>query len=189
MIKTFVFLGLHGAGKGMQADFLNKKTGYPIISTGGELRKIVKDGKFIGKKVAEVMNSGELMPSWFVSYIFQHALISFNEEDGIIFEGAVRKVEEARFFAEVCEWLGRDYRILHLKVSEETVAERLSKRRDIEGRADDDPSVFETRLKNFYEHTAHSLEYFRSINKVIDIDGEPLPEEVFAEIWQKISVL
>ena len=28
-----------------------------------------------------------------------------------------------------------------------------------------------------------------SINKVIDIDGEPLPDAVFAELWQKISAL
>jgi adenylate kinase len=189
MIKTFVLMGLTGSGKGKQAELLSNQTGFPVISTGGRLREIVKVGDAVSKKVAEVMNSGELMPSWFVQYIFQQALFSIRENDGVIFEGACRMEPEARLFTEVCDWLGRDFRILHIKVSEASVSKRLRKRQEIEGRKDDDPSVFQNRIKNFYEHTAPSIEYFRSINKVIDIDGEPLPDMVFAELWQKVSAL
>lgn len=189
MLKTFVLMGLTGSGKGKQAEFLSDKTGFPIVSTGGKLREIVKAGGVVGKKVAEVMNSGDLMPSWFVQYIFQEVLLQAGEEDGIIFEGACRIEVEANLFNEVCEWLGRDYRVLNLQVSEETVAERLRKRLEIEGRKDDDPSVLKNRFENFYEHTAPAIAYFRSIHKVIDIDGEPLPDKVFEDIWQKVSPL
>jgi len=189
MIKTFVLSGLTGSGKGKQAELLSQKTGFPIVSTGGRLREIVKEGKVVSNKVAEVINSGELMPSWFVQYIFQQALLEAKENDGIIFEGMGRMEPEARLFAEVCGWLGRDFRVLHLKVSEAVVAERLRKRREIEGREDDYPLIVRNRLKNFYEHTAPAIEYFRSINKVIDINGEPLPDAVFAELWQKVSAL
>lgn len=182
-------MGLTGSGKGKQAELLSEKTSFPVVSTGGRLREIVKVGDAVGKKVGEVMNSGELMPSWFVQYIFQQALFEVKENDGIIFEGACRMEPEAKLFAEVCDWLGRDFRVLHLKVSETTVAERLQNRYKIENRKDDHPLVLQKRLKNFYEHTAPAIEYFRSINKVIDVDGEPLPNVVFAELWQKVSVL
>ena len=182
-------MGLPGSGKGKQAELLSEKTGFPIISTGGRLREIAKAGNAVGKKVAAVMDAGELMPSWFVQYLFQQALFEAKEDDGMIFEGACRMETEARLFAEVCEWLGRDFRIFHIKVPETTAAERLRKRQEIEGRKDDDAIIFQNRLKNFYEHTAPAIEYFRSINKVIDIDGGPLPDVVFAELWQKVSAL
>lgn len=189
MIKTFVLMGLPGSGKGKQAELLSEKTGFPIMSTGGQLREIAKVGDAVGKKVAEVMNSGELMPSWFVQYLFQQVLFVAKENEGLIFEGACRIETEARLFAEVCGWLGRDFRILHIKISETAVAERLRKRQEIEGREDDDVTIFQVRLKNFYEHTAPAIEYFRSINKVIDINGEPLPDVVSTELWQKVSAL
>ena len=129
----------------------------------------------------------------FISSLVIAALVYLHkkakENDGIIFEGMGRMEPEARLFAEVCGWLGRDFRVLHLKVSEAVVAERLRKRREIEGREDDYPLIVRNRLKNFYEHTAPAIEYFRSINKVIDINGEPLPDAVFAELWQKVSAL
>ena len=182
-------MGLPGSGKGKQAELLSEKTGFPIISTGGRLREIAKVGNVVGRKMAAIMNAGELVPSWFVQYLFQLALFEAKEDDGIIFEGACRIETEARLFTEVCEWLGRDFRVLHIKVSEAATAERLRKRQEVEGRKDDDAAIFQNRLKNFHEHTAPAIEYFRSINKVIDIDGGPLPDAVFTELWQKVSAL
>ena len=182
-------MGLPGSGKGKQADFLSQRTGFVICDTGDELRKLAAENNDLGRKVVKVVNSGDLLPHWFSSHFFIDRLLGLSLDDGILFEGVGRREPEARLFNEVCEWLGRDFRILHINVSEKTVAERLRKRQKIEGRKDDDPAVFQNRLKNFYEHTAPAIEYLRSINKVIDIDGEPLPDAVFAEVWQKVSVL
>jgi len=189
MVNTFVFMGLPGSGKGKQATLLSEKTGLPVVSTGETLRQLAKGGKVISGKIAEILNSGKLMPYWFGSYISQQALLEFPEGTGAIFDGVGRTEPEARLFADICDWLGRDFRVLNIKVSEAAVAERLRKRQEIEGRKDDNPLVFQNRLKNFYEHTVPAVEFFRSIDKVIDIDGEPLPDVVFAELWQKVSAL
>ena len=74
-------MGLPGSGKGKQTELLSEKTGFMVASTGSKLREVIKKGNTIGKKVAEVMNSGELMPSWFVSYIFQQALFEIKEKE------------------------------------------------------------------------------------------------------------
>ncbi len=189
MIKTFVLMGLPGSGKGKQAEMLGEKTGFPIYSSGNEYRKMALGGGLIASKVAEILNAGGLQPAWLSSFLFQKSLLSLLPDEGMIFEGTGRKEPEARLFTEVCEWLGRDFRVLHLKISEAAMAERLRKRQGIENRQDDDPSVFQNRLKSFYEHTLPAIEYFRSIDKVIEIDGEPLPDVVFAELWRKISAL
>lgn len=189
MIKTLVLMGIPGCGKGKQAELLSKKTGFLIYSTGNEYRKMALGNNLVASKVSEVLDVGGLQPAWLSTFLFQKSLLGLSPEDGIVFEGVGRKEPEARIFTEVCEWLGRDFRVFHLNVSEESVIERLRKRQEIEGRTDDDPSVFQNRLKNFYEYTAPAITYFRSINKVIDIDGEPLPDAVFAELWQKVSAL
>jgi adenylate kinase len=190
MVNTFIMMGLPGAGKGKQTELLSAKTGFVVSSTGNELRKLAKEGGILGKKVSEIMEVGDLIPSWLASYLFQKALFNLSsEQDGAIFEGVGRKEEEARLFNEVAGWLGRDFRILNLIISEDVARSRLNKRRELEGRNDDDPAIFHNRFKNFYESTMPALEYFRSIGKVIDINGEPLPEVVFEEIWEKISVL
>ena len=189
MIKTFILMGLPGSGKGKQAGLLSGKNGFIINDSGDEYRKIATGSNFVASKVKEILNSGGLQPAWFSSFLFQKSLLSLSPDDGIIFEGVGRRESEAHLFTEVCEWLDRDFRALYFKVSEATVAERLRKRQKIEGRQDDDPAVFQNRLKNFREHTVPAVEYFRSINKVIDINGEPLPDAVFAELWQKVSAL
>ncbi len=182
-------MGLPGSGKGKQAELLSEKTSFIIHDSGDEYRKIAAGSDFVASKVRESMNAGDLQPVWFSAFIFQKSLLNLALDDGIIFEGVGRQEPEAHLFAEVCDWLGRDFRVLYFNVSETTVAERLRKRQEIEGRQDDDPAVFQNRLKNFYEHTLPAIEYFRSLNKVIDINGEPLPDAVFVELWQKVSAL
>lgn len=189
MINTFVFMGLPGAGKGKQSEMLNEKTGFKIFSTGGEMRKMAAEGGFFGEKLSKIINSGDLTPSWMASFVFQKNLFSLRETDGAIFEGVGRREPEAKLFNEVCEWLERDFRIINLVVSEETAQERLNKRLDIEGRKDDNPEILSERFKNYHESTAPALAYFRRVGKVVDIDGEPLPDEVFTQVWGEIQKL
>ena len=183
-------MGMPGAGKGKQSELLSEKTGFTVCSTGSELRKLVTKGGVLGEKIEEVMfGVGGNMPAWLATYLFQRSLIEGTSEEGMIFEGVGRRESEARLFPEVCEWTGRDFRVFNLIISEDTARERLGKRREVEGRKDDAPEILENRFKNFYKDTIPSLDYFRSIGKVIDIDGEPLPDEVFKEVWENISKL
>src|SRR3989344_4101937 len=188
-IKTFILMGRPGCGKGRQATVLKEKTNFDIFSTGGRFREIASQKNDLGGRVGEIMNSGALMPNWFASFLFQEKIFSLNTDEGIIFEGVGRMEPEARLFSEIAFWLGRDFRVLHLNVSEATVKERISKRLKEEGRVDDDPLRLQTRFDEFEKHTLPAINYFRSIGKVIEIDGMPAPEKVFEEIWNKISSL
>lgn len=180
-------MGRPGSGKDKQSELLASKLGGRIFSAGERVREIAKEDSELGRKVKEISEFGNLLPSWFASFILEEVLLSLKGDDVIIFNGVCRTDLQAKSFKEVCDWLGRDFVVIYLDVSEQTVLERLGKRRNIEGRVDD--KSIQTRFDNYNEQTVPALNFFRSINKVIDINGEPLPDAVFAEVWQKVSAL
>jgi adenylate kinase len=184
-INTYIFMGKPGAGKGMQSELLSEALGSRVFSTGGRFRELAREDSLLGHKVKEVIESGALTPHWLASYLFETAL--FEDGNGIIFEGAGRTIEEARLFTEVSAWLGSDFRVLFLNASDKTVEKRLALRAEIESRADDKPEKILYRIDNFMKETMPAVEYFRSQGKVIDIDGEPLPDAVHKEVLEKLA--
>src|SRR5690606_25060249 len=123
-------------------------------------------------------------PAWFATYLFQKNLLETPLDTGLIFEGVGRKEPEAVIFAQMCDWLERGFTVFHLKVDEAVAKERLIKR----GRADDKHETISSRFENFHKDTQPALEYFYSIGKVVEIDGNPSPEAVFAEVCEKLGL-
>lgn len=178
-------MGRPGSGKGTQAKILSDRLDCKVFSTGGRLREITKQNSTLGREVKKTIDSGNLIPFWLASYLFEGALLDLEDEGKIIFDGVGRREAEAKLFVEVNEWLKRDFMVVYLDVSEETVTERINKRSKKDKRADDDD--IQERFKEFNKHTVPALDFFRSIDKVIDIDGEPTEEDIAKEIWEKIS--
>jgi adenylate kinase family enzyme len=185
MVNTFVFMGRPGSGKDVQAEFLSNKLGCKVYSIGGRLREIARQDSKFGHKVSETIDSGDLTPVWLASYLFQEVILNLDDNENAVMHGVGRREPEARLFSEVCNWIDRDFIIINLEVSEKTVIERLNKRSKVEKRGDDDD--VQNRFNEFNKHTVPALNFFRSIGKVIDIDGEPVEEVVAAEVWQKIQ--
>lgn len=186
MINTFVFTGRPGSGKGTQSELLARKLGCKVFSSGKRLREMAKEASALGRKVGEILDSGNLVPAWLSSFLFEEVILSLKSGETIIIDGAGRREPEARLFAEVCGWLGRDFLVINLNVSEKTVVERLNRRRAIEGRADD--SNIQNRFDSYNLYTVPALDFFYSMGKVVDVDGEPLQDAVFTEVWGKLGI-
>lgn len=180
-------IGRQGSGKGTQAKLLQSETDYSIFSTGGRFREIAAEPTFVGKKIKDIIDNGWLTPHWFASYLFQDVLFKLKEGDGIIFEGVARKEPEARLFHEVHQWLERDYCVLYINISEDKAVKRLQKRSELEGREDDDEDGIRKRFQEYEKHTLPALEFLRSQNVVIDIDGEQSLEDVHKESLEKLK--
>jgi len=86
------------------------------------------------------------------------------------------------------KWFDRSYVVLFIDVDEPEAVKRLEERYEKEGRKDDHSRSIPRRLEEYKTHTASSIEYFRSLGKVVDIDGEQSPEDVHKEIISKLGI-
>lgn len=184
--NTVLLIGKPGSGKGTQAAFLSQSTNWPAISSGDLFRALAKEDSYVGRKLQTELDQGLLMPNWFAAYLFQKSILSLRPEEGIIFDGFGRKVSEAEIVIDVLTWLGRPFTALHIKVSDEEIIERLGKRAQVSGRADD--FSVEKRLEEYRTHTEPSIEVFRNANMLIEVDGSGTPEDIAAEIRKQLGI-
>lgn len=181
----FFFVGRIASGKETQCVRLAEKLGYTVFSTGGKFREIVASGSLLGNRIKADYEKGLLMPSWVANYMLEEFLFNLSPDKGAIFEGSGRDADQARVIDEVCTWLGRSYTVLNLDVSEEEVIKRsLLRGRDS---TDKDESVIRMRLAEYNRLTKPAIEYFKSIGKCIDINGEQAPDLVHEEVMKAVS--
>ena len=67
---------------------------------------------------------------------------------------------------------------LALTVDNEAVVQRLLKRAEIEGRADDNEETIRERMRVYDAETAPLLDFYRSRGKLIEVDGMGTIDEV-----------
>lgn len=90
-----LLLGLPGAGKGTQAQFLITKFGIPQISTGDMLRAAMKAGTEIGERAKSYMNQGLLVPDDLVIELVQERVKRADCAQGFILDGFPRTLRQA----------------------------------------------------------------------------------------------
>ncbi len=186
-VRTFVMMGRPGAGKGTQARLLADHLDFELFSTGAHTRTLAKEDSFVGRKVKELAEEGHLQPHWLGSFFFEQLLLSRPREHGVVFDGTCRKLPEAQLFEEVASWLERPFRAVYLNVSEETILNRLLRRKGIEGRADDAEESIRQRLSDFRNDTEPAVSYLRERGLLIDIEGEGEPAAIFETIRLRIQ--
>jgi adenylate kinase len=182
-----LFLGKPGAGKGTQAALFASQAGYPVCKTSDGLRKLATDHPHIGNKILSAMTHGDLVPYWLPMYLWLSQILSVSEEQGIVIDGAVRRIEEATLLDEVATWFGRPYRVFFLNVSDEEMKARIEKRATIEGRTDDNAEALLERMREYEKHTAKALELFKSNGAYVEINGEGTIEDIHERVMEAFT--
>lgn len=85
-----ILLGPPGAGKGTQAEILNKKLNIPTISTGNILRAAVKNGTPVGLQAKAYMDAGKLVPDEVIIGVISERLAEADCQNGFILDGVPR---------------------------------------------------------------------------------------------------
>ncbi len=182
--RSIVFIGKIASGKGTQANLVLAHFGGVLYSNGNKLREVAQDPGVFGRKMKEIYEAGDFLPEWVASYWMTHALVSQHQEELVVFEAVAKKPHEAELFHEMHEYLGRQYIVFHIDVSDDVVMERSAARaRDV---VDEAHSV-EKRLAGYREHTLKSIEVFREKGTLVEIDGSKSTEEVKEEIFRHLA--
>jgi adenylate kinase len=184
-IKTFIFMGRPGSGKGTQAKLLAEKTGYRVLASGRMFREFARDDTPVSRRVKRVLDSGGILPDWIATYLFHREIFEYPEEDGLIIDGFPRRKEEAEKLADTLEWFERPFRVFTLLTKDDTSVTRIEKRFGIEHREDDkNPEV---RMREYEENTKPAIEFLEGKGLVIPIDGEQAVEEVHEHVMKHIK--
>jgi adenylate kinase len=121
-----LLLGLPGAGKGTQAQYLSSKYGIPQISTGDMLRAASKAGTALGKQAKEYMDRGALVPDPLVIELVKERARRGDAASGFIFDGFPRTIAQAEALRAAGVNLDA---VVELDVEDEEILRRMSGRR------------------------------------------------------------
>ena len=176
-----VLLGGPGAGKGTQAAKLKDHYGIPHVSTGEILREARAKGTELGKKAAEYMDAGKLLPDDIILGIIEEKMPSYS--GGFLFDGFPRTIPQAEGLDSMLGRFGWALdAVVSIEVPDEIVITRLLKRAEIEGRPDDNRETIANRLKVYYDQTQPLKDYYRTRGILKAADGLGSVDEVFARI-------
>ncbi len=125
-----VLMGLPGAGKGTQAEWIVEQEGIPHISTGDMFRRAGRDGPPLGKEAQSYMERGQLVPDRVTIGIVRERLGKADCDGGFLLDGFPRTVPQAEALDAMLKSMGRmiDH-VIYIQVGESELIRRLSGRR------------------------------------------------------------
>ena len=209
MTVNIILLGPPGAGKGTQARQLVEDRGMVQLSTGDMLREARSSGTEMGRRVAEVMDRGELVTDEIVIGLIREKLAQGG--NGFIFDGFPRTLAQADALGALLEETGQNLdSVIEMRVDDGALVNRITKRftcgncgevyheetkptakpgvcdacgsTDLRKRADDNEESLKTRLLEYYKKTSPLIGYYYAKGKLKPVDGLAEIDEVGRQI-------
>lgn len=207
-----ILLGPPGAGKGTQAEILSQKLNLNTISTGVMLRTAIREKTELGEIAAKYINDGKLVPDDVVVGIVKERLSQPDCENGFILDGFPRTTEQAEALAEAGVQIDK---VLSLEVSDETIVERLSGRRECSEcgtpyhikfnpsakgdkcekcggelicRKDDNVDTVKNRIKIYHEKTEPIKAFYEKQGILVTAYGQDKLEDTTKEVFSALGI-
>ena len=206
-----ILLGAPGAGKGTQAELLNKALEIPTISTGNILRAAVKNGTPTGLKAKEYMDAGKLVPDEVIIGVITERLQEEDCAKGYILDGVPRTIAQA----EAMEKAGIVFdAVVSIEISDEEIMERMGGRRVCEAcgssyhvvavppkqegicdacggklvqRKDDAPETVKARLQVYHKETEPLKDFYESRGLLKSVDNLPSVADMSKSILKALG--
>lgn len=206
-----ILFGPPGAGKGTQAQIIEKEQGLIQLSTGDMLRAAVAAETHYGQRAKEKMEAGQLVSDDIVIGIIADRIKEDDCKNGFILDGFPRTVAQAKALDVMLKEQGVKLdAVVEMKVDDEALVGRISGRYTcakcnqgyhdtnlkpkVEGvcdecgatefkrRADDNAETVGKRLDEYYAQTAPVLPYYADKGILQQVDGMAAIDDVAAEI-------
>ena len=121
-----LLLGLPGAGKGTQAQYLIQRYKIPQISTGDMLREAIKAGSKLGLEAKSYMDRGALVPDPVVIGLVKERIKAADCTNGFIMDGFPRTLPQAEALRDA--GIDLDF-VVEIEVPDADILRRMSGRR------------------------------------------------------------
>ena len=209
---NLILLGMPGAGKGTQAEFIQKDYGLANISTGAMMREVSRSNSELATRVQSYLSSGTLVPNEIIIEMLVERIQKEDCANGFLLDGFPRNLDQGKALDDAN--ISIDL-VLYLSIKEEEIISRMSGRRvhlasgrsyhilhnppkkdgfdDVTGEAliqreDDNAEVIKKRLSVYYNETEPLLEFYKNKDlKFIEIDASKSVDVVTDSIRQSIS--
>jgi adenylate kinase len=183
-----LLLGPQGAGKGTQAKRISAEYGIPHVASGEILRAEMQAGTELGRRVKDVYDRGDLVSDELVIELIRTRLEQPDTDSGFILDGFPRTTVQAEALDVMMSEIGRSFSVVFaLQIPDEVAFERLRRRAELEGRADDTDEAIQRRLENYHRETEPLIEYYRVRGNLVPIHGDRSENVVFAEIQSALE--
>lgn len=210
MAKNIILLGPPGAGKGTQAKRLEEQRGMVQLSTGDMLREAKSSGTEMGKRVAEIMDRGQLVTDEIVIGLIAEKLEQ-GAVGGFIFDGFPRTLPQADALGRLLAEKGASLdAVIEMRVDDAALVARITGRytcgncgavyhdqtrptqqdgtcdvcgsHDLRRRADDNEDALKTRLMEYYKKTSPLIGYYYAKGALTAVDALAEMDAVAASI-------
>jgi adenylate kinase len=158
------------------------------------LRAAVQAGTEVGKRAKAVMDAGELVSDAIVNAIVAERIDQPDCANGFILDGYPRTLVQADAVEAMLAERGIALdTVIELVVDDKALVGRIVKRaEDAKAagqpvRKDDNPEVFEERLREYYKKTAPLTGYYYAKGKLKTVDGMASIDAVTAEIGKVLA--
>lgn len=198
-----IFIAPPAAGKGTMSSLLAQNYDYKHISTGDLLRNEVKSGSELGTKIKEIIDNGKFVSDDLITNMLSKEL-SNNVGQNFILDGYPRTLEQVKLLDNLFNKLEiNDYIVIYLNVDKEIAIKRSlgrvlcpkcgktyneffknqfpkeSGKCDACGiqlvhRSDDTIETFTNRFDTYLKETYPILNYYKSIDKLVEINANLL---------------
>jgi adenylate kinase len=213
-----ILLGPPGAGKGTQAQLIQKSHGLVQLSTGDMLRSAVAAGTAVGKKAKDFMSAGKLVTDEIVVGIIADRIEEADCRQGFLLDGFPRTVAQAEALDNMLiqKNLTLDA-VIEMKVNDEALVNRIIGRytcancnagyhdqnlkpkvdgvcdrcgsTNFNRRTDDNRETVSSRLESYHAQTAPLLPYYRKKGVLKVVDGMADIGDVTTQINDVLSGL
>jgi adenylate kinase len=214
---NLILLGPPGAGKGSQAELLEKELAIPHISTGDIFRAAISNQTELGREAKKYMDSGALVPDATVIGIVKERLGEPDCAAGFMLDGFPRTIPQADALETYLQSTGRVLdAVIDIEVPDEVLLKRLTGRRvcrkcgaiyhvenkpekvsgtcdgcggEVYQRNDDKLETVARRLEVYRAQTAPLIEYYRAKKILRSFIGHGTVAELFAEIRKALGAM